>query len=302
MLVAVSMIGVLLHILMDLPTSYGTRMLSPFDWHWFAVDWLPIVDLYLLAALVVGIGLAEVSKTSRRRIASIVLMLMAADYGVRAVAHDQAMTLAPRLFGPHLPPPCDPQRTRPAVDYWPRPGAIAATAPGNRASWRSRGPDVRLSPFRWRLIAHLSNAYELQRVNVLDARFQQPKPTAARAFWRRKAVRRTSGRGHRARGGHAHRPRVSRILPLPRRARVVVGSRRAPPPCGGTTCGLSAASLVRRAASRSVQHGDPHRPRRARPRRADRAIAPAAYAGTHKGRACLDSARTCRWPADCRAR
>jgi len=32
MLVVVSMIGVLFHILMDLPTSYGSRILSPFDW------------------------------------------------------------------------------------------------------------------------------------------------------------------------------------------------------------------------------------------------------------------------------
>src|SRR5262249_15837829 len=42
MLVALSVVGVTLHILMDLPTSYGTRLLSPFDWHWFAVDWMPI--------------------------------------------------------------------------------------------------------------------------------------------------------------------------------------------------------------------------------------------------------------------
>ena len=33
---AAAMIGVLCHILMDFPTSYGTRLLSPFDWHWFA--------------------------------------------------------------------------------------------------------------------------------------------------------------------------------------------------------------------------------------------------------------------------
>src|SRR5204863_1300405 len=50
MLVAVSLVGALLHVLMDLPTSYGTRILSPFDWHWFAVDWLPIVEVYLLGA------------------------------------------------------------------------------------------------------------------------------------------------------------------------------------------------------------------------------------------------------------
>ena len=55
MLIAVSIVGVLLHVLMDLPTSYGTRLLSPFDWHWFAVDWMPIIDIYLLMALVIGL-------------------------------------------------------------------------------------------------------------------------------------------------------------------------------------------------------------------------------------------------------
>ena len=51
----IAMIGVLCHVLMDLPTSYGTRLLSPFDWHWFAVDWMPIVDVYLLFALAAGL-------------------------------------------------------------------------------------------------------------------------------------------------------------------------------------------------------------------------------------------------------
>ena len=55
MLVPIAVIGVLCHVLMDLPTSYGTRLLSPFDWHWFAVDWMPIVDVYLLFALAAGL-------------------------------------------------------------------------------------------------------------------------------------------------------------------------------------------------------------------------------------------------------
>src|SRR4051812_43782415 len=33
MLAVVSMIGVLCHVLMDFPTSYGNRVFSPFDWH-----------------------------------------------------------------------------------------------------------------------------------------------------------------------------------------------------------------------------------------------------------------------------
>ena len=34
MLVVAGSIGVLMHVLMDLPTPYGTRLLSPLDWHW----------------------------------------------------------------------------------------------------------------------------------------------------------------------------------------------------------------------------------------------------------------------------
>src|SRR6185503_11332786 len=55
MLVALSIVGTLLHVAMDLPTQYGTRLLSPFDWRWFSIDLMPIVDVYLLAALVAGL-------------------------------------------------------------------------------------------------------------------------------------------------------------------------------------------------------------------------------------------------------
>src|SRR5687768_716553 len=46
-LAVISVFGVICHVLMDLPTSYGTRVLSPFTWSWFAVDWMPIIDVYL---------------------------------------------------------------------------------------------------------------------------------------------------------------------------------------------------------------------------------------------------------------
>src|SRR5437764_11772408 len=103
MLVSISIIATLLHVLMDLPTSYGTRLLSPFDWHWYAVDWMPIVDIYLLMALVAGLVFGEAPHASRRRLAAIVLTVMAANYGLRAAAHGQAVGLAPRLVGPLLP-------------------------------------------------------------------------------------------------------------------------------------------------------------------------------------------------------
>lgn len=38
------------------------------------------------------------------------------------------------------------------------------------------------SPFRWRVIAHLSNAYEIHDVDLLDARFKNTDTTEA--FWR----------------------------------------------------------------------------------------------------------------------
>ena len=39
------------------------------------------------------------------------------------------------------------------------------------------------SPFRWRLIAQMSNAYEMHDVDVLDARLRRP-PEAGEAPWR----------------------------------------------------------------------------------------------------------------------
>jgi len=186
MLVAVSMIGVVLHILMDLPTSYGTRLLSPFDWHWFAFDWLPIVDVYLLIALAAGLVFGEISRTSRRRLAAIVLTLMAVNYGVRAVAHRQAVTLAPRLFGPLLPRPCEaPPRSPSGIERWPAPAS--ATAPERTCLMEIAAVPTFLSPFRWRVIARMSTGYELHDLDVLDARFRAPS-TAGDVFWRR-AVR-----------------------------------------------------------------------------------------------------------------
>lgn len=189
MLIAISMIGVLLHVLMDLATSYGTRLLSPFDWHWFAVDWLPIVDVYLLMILVAGLVSAEVLKVSkastasRRSLAAITLMLMAANYGVRAVAHHQALAQAPRLFGPLLPQPCDPGAATPAIEYWPR-GGVTTSESGKPCLIGIAAVPTFLSPFRWRMIAHLSNGYDLHELDVLDARLQRPAEPGE-AFWRR---------------------------------------------------------------------------------------------------------------------
>jgi inner membrane protein len=175
MLVAVSMIGVLLHVLMDLPTTYGTRLLSPFDWHWFAIDWMPILDVYLLMALVIGL-LGRPTPSQQRAKAAFVLLLMATNYGVRGVAHRQALEVAPRLFGPTLPLPCDPPASSaPVIDSWPRPAAPASPPPGKRCLVEMVAMPSFTSPFTWRIIAQMSNAYEIHDINLLDQRYREPE-------------------------------------------------------------------------------------------------------------------------------
>jgi hypothetical protein len=183
MLAVVSMIGALLHVLMDLPTSYGTRVLSPFSWRWFAVDWMPIIDVWLIAVLVSGLLFGRRSIEARRWNAVIVLTLMAANYGVRAAAHHQALVLAPRLLGPTLPAACD-GATAPKglIDSWPRP-AFTPPPPGKRCLVEMAAMPAFVSPFSWRIIAQMSNAYEIYEVNLLDRRFSEADSEHS-AFWR----------------------------------------------------------------------------------------------------------------------
>jgi membrane-bound metal-dependent hydrolase YbcI (DUF457 family) len=184
MLGAISTIGVLFHVLMDFPTSYGTRLLSPFDWHWWAVDWMPIIDVYLLVALAAGLLFGGMSEVAKRRNAAIILTLMAANYGIRAAAHYQALTTAPRLFGPALPPRCDPSSSdRRAVERWPQPVQATSSDPAKRCLVQLVALPTFFSPFNWRVIAHLSNGYEVHDVDVLDARFRRPADRAE-VMWR----------------------------------------------------------------------------------------------------------------------
>lgn len=191
MLAAVSMIGVLLHIALDFPTSYGTRLLSPFDWHWYASDLMPIVDVYLLIALAAGLLLGRGTAVARWRSAVLVLALMVGNYGLRAVSHQRALTLAPLAFGPLLPEPCAAGPTTGSfaglAARWPR-------APVEDRRLRRDGSATRClveiaaiptfaSPFRWQVIAHLSNAYETQEINVLDSRFKT-QPAPSEVMWR----------------------------------------------------------------------------------------------------------------------
>jgi membrane-bound metal-dependent hydrolase YbcI (DUF457 family) len=193
MLVAISAVGVLFHVLMDLPTSYGTRILSPFSWRWYAVDWMPYVEIYLLVVLAAGLFFVPGRKRrgsatrpvmgSRRQNALIALTFAAAIYGLRAAAHHQALVAAPKMFGPAMPAECDPGlRANTWLDSWPRP-APSPPQPGRRCLVELAAIPAFLSPFDWRIVAQMSNAFELHDLYLLDRRIHGPE-SASISFWR----------------------------------------------------------------------------------------------------------------------
>jgi membrane-bound metal-dependent hydrolase YbcI (DUF457 family) len=182
MLFAAALAGVVFHVLMDLPTSYGLRPLSPFTWRWYGLDWMPIIDIYLLIALGSGLFLGRLSVEARRRNATIVFTFVAAIYGVRGFMHHQALDLAPRLFGPTLPPRCDPPAAEdPMLDSWPKPVPSPAAA-GRRCLVEIAAIPTFGSPFDWKIVAQMSNSYEIHDINVLDGRLREPDGDAV--FWR----------------------------------------------------------------------------------------------------------------------
>jgi membrane-bound metal-dependent hydrolase YbcI (DUF457 family) len=173
----ISMIGVVCHILMDLPTSYGTRPLSPFAWTWFAQDWEPILDIYLLAILAAGLWFgrekalvfsAPSAASARSRNAVLALGLMMVNYGVRATAHHEAIARARQIFGAQLPAPCSDPLPGPPYEHWPRAAQPSASDGSSHCLVELAAMPDFLSPFRWRMIAHLSNSFEVRTVDLLS--------------------------------------------------------------------------------------------------------------------------------------
>lgn len=58
-ILALSYLGVILHVLMDLLNNYGVRLLMPFSQHWFYGDVLFIIDPWLWVVLGAGVWLAR---------------------------------------------------------------------------------------------------------------------------------------------------------------------------------------------------------------------------------------------------
>jgi hypothetical protein len=154
-LAAASVTGVVGHIAMDLATSYGTRVLSPFRETWYGVDWLPIIDIYLWAVLAGLLAAGITRPTWRRRLAIAALALTAGNYALRAGAHQTAL--------------------REAVTIETR--AVSGSTPRAHVTFRYLGPDEPAalpaalptagSPFRWRLITRVPNGFEVLEIDLL---------------------------------------------------------------------------------------------------------------------------------------
>ncbi len=160
-LLVVALVGTVLHVLMDLPTSYGTRLLSPFSETWFAFDWLPIVDVYLWTLLIGGVAAARRWPEARAAIARTVLLLAILFYGGRAYAHQRALAHAAlsRADGVYQPCAIAPTLTR-------HPASIDAARFSPGQCLQAAALPTFLSPLRWQLIRQYPNGYELRQHSV----------------------------------------------------------------------------------------------------------------------------------------
>jgi inner membrane protein len=155
-LLAVSTIGFLGHITLDLATSYGTRVLSPFSGTWYGVDWMPIVDVYLLAILAAALVVGFRRPAWRTRAALAAMALMAGDYALRAATHAVALGDAVALQEAALPGSVG--RLGPGFHYLDGedPAALPAALP------------TLFSPFKWRLIVRSPEGFRVEDIDVLD--------------------------------------------------------------------------------------------------------------------------------------
>ena len=165
-----AMIGIAGHVLMDLPTSYGTRLLSPFVWTWYALDWMPIIDVYLWLVLVGALAVG--SRTGRERAALVGLGLMACDYSARAILHHRALENGASFNAAGLHAPCIATPTLVAHTA----GALAP-ATGSGVCVEAAALPTFLSPLTWRVIRRQSNGYELS-----DRRLFGQPPTLQSAW------------------------------------------------------------------------------------------------------------------------
>ena len=157
----VGIAGTALHVAMDLPTSYGTRIFSPFSETWYAFDWLPIIDIYLWALLAVGFTVAWRRPALRQAIARWVLIAIVGFYGVRAIAHEVALATSARVGADGAPSPC---ASTPTLTRHPTMFEAAHAGPGH--CLQAAALPTFVSPLTWRIVRQQSDGYHLRDVTL----------------------------------------------------------------------------------------------------------------------------------------
>jgi inner membrane protein len=87
-------VEILAHTFMDLMTSYGTMILSPLSDQRFALDWLFIVDLFLVASLLLPMIALHLWKRRERTLARLAVVLAGLYIALCAFNHGWALSLA----------------------------------------------------------------------------------------------------------------------------------------------------------------------------------------------------------------
>lgn len=86
------------HVLLDLATSYGTQILSPFSRQKFALDWLFIIDPYFTLILLAGAAGGSIMPARGRLLAGLSLSVAAAYFLMCGFYHHQALALGRQIF------------------------------------------------------------------------------------------------------------------------------------------------------------------------------------------------------------
>jgi inner membrane protein len=86
------------HVLLDVATSYGTQILSPFSRQKFALDWLFIVDPHFTLIVLVGAAGACFAPARGRLLAALSLSLAGMYFLLCGLYHHQALALGRQVF------------------------------------------------------------------------------------------------------------------------------------------------------------------------------------------------------------
>lgn len=90
----IAVIQMLVHTFMDLMTSYGTMILSPFSNYRFALDWVFIVDLFLVSTLLLPTIALHIWKGRSQTLARVSVVLASFYIALCAFNHTWSLTLA----------------------------------------------------------------------------------------------------------------------------------------------------------------------------------------------------------------